>query len=308
MNAIDRLALNGHMLRLFLTVLEERSVTTAAARLDMTQSAVSHALQRLSGLVGEPLFVKSGRGIAPTPHAVALAEPARTLLEGLAGFGGRTGFDPATTRVDLTIAANDLQRDLLLPRLFAALEAEARAVHLRVIPSEVPSADLLRQGRCDLLISPYAPEGTDILRAKLLGDRYVCFYDPDARPAPRTREDYLAARHVSVVYPNGERLDFDRRLLRAGLQRDLAVTVPSFAAVPAFLRGTARLATLPSLLRANLLRDFACTSEPLDASGAARAGGLTMMMVWQRRADLDPLHRWVRRKLAESARAASAAR
>jgi DNA-binding transcriptional LysR family regulator len=307
MNSIDRLALNGHLLRLFLVVLEERSVTAAASRLDMTQSAVSHALQRLTALVGEPLFVKSGRGIAPTAHALALAEPARGLVEGLAAFGGRSGFDPAEALVDLTIAANDLQRDLLLPRLLADLEAEARSVSLRVIPSDVPSADLLRQGRCDLLISPYAPDGTDILQTRLLRDRYVCFYDAEARGAPRTREDFLSARHVTVVYPTGERLDFDRRLQRSGIQRDLAVTVPSFSAVPAFLRGTARLATLPSLLRANLLRDFAATGEPLHAVGADRAGGLAMLMVWQRRVDRDPLQRWVRRKLAESARAAKTA-
>jgi DNA-binding transcriptional LysR family regulator len=300
MNGIDRLSLDGAMLRLFLAVLDEGSVTAAAARLDMTQSAVSHALARLARLVGEPLFVKSGRGIAPTAHALALREPARGLLAGLQRFGARDSFDPGTALLDLTVAANDLQRDLLLPGLFRALESRAARVHMRVIPSEVPSADMLRLGRCDLLISPYAPEGTDIVQKPLLRDRYVVFYDPEARAAPQSREDYLAARHVSVVYPNGERLDFDRRLQADGIQRDLAVTVPSFSGVPAFLRGTAMLATLPSLLRANLMRDFASASAPLEALGAGRAGGLTMMMVWHRRFGSDPLHVWLRRLLAGS--------
>lgn len=298
MNEIDRLSLDGAMLRLFLTVLDEGSVTAAAGRLDMTQSAVSHALQRLSKLVGEPLFVKSGRGIAPTAHAISLREPARDLLAGLQQFGARGSFDPTTATLDLTVAANDLQRDLLLPGLFGAIERQAARVHMRVIPSDVPSADMLRQGRCDLLISPYAPEGTDIVQRPLLRDRYVVFYDPEARAAPRTAEDYLGARHVSVVYPNGESLDLDRRLQADGVQRDMAVTVPSFSGVPAFLRGTPMLATLPSLLSANLMRDFASTVAPLDAVDEGRAGRLTMMMVWHRRFGSDPLHVWLRRLLA----------
>ena len=297
MNEIDRLSLDGSMLRLFLTVLDEGSVTAAAGRLDMTQSAVSHALQRLSRLVGEPLFVKSGRGIAPTAHALSLRDPARNLLAGLQQFGARGAFDPAVASLDLTIAANDLQRDLLLPGLFRAVEGQARQVHMRVIPSDVPSADMLRQGRCDLLISPYAPEGTDIVQRPLLRDRYVVFFDPDARPAPQSREDYLEARHVSVVYPNGESLDFDRRLHADGIQRDMAVTVPSFSGVPAFLRGTTMLATLPNLLRANLMRDFASTAAPLEVLDAGRSGALTMMMVWHRRFGSDPLHVWLRRLL-----------
>jgi DNA-binding transcriptional LysR family regulator len=299
MKEIDRLALDGHLLRLFLAVLDEGSVTGAAARLELTQSAVSHALTRLSALVGETLFVKSGRGIAPTAHALSLRGPARQLLAGLQGFGARQTFDPTATRLDLTVAANDLQRDLLLPGLFRALENQAAETSLRVIPSEVPSADLLREGRCDLLISPFPPEGTDIMQRPLLRDHYVCFYDPESRQPPQGRDEYLAARHVTVVYPNGERLDFDRRLHLNGIQRDFAVTVPSFSGVPAFLRGTPMLATLPSLLRANLMRDVAVAPVPLPLADAAQEGALSMMMVWHRRFDSDPQHRWLRRTLLQ---------
>lgn len=308
MNDIDPLALDGRTLRLFLTVLDTGSVTLAAERLDMTQSAVSHALKRLGTLVEAPLFVKSGRGIAPTARALALEGRARALLDGLANFGAPDGFEPGQTRLSLTVAANDLQRDLLLPPLMAELERLTPQPSLRVVPSLAPTPEMLREGRCDLLISPLPPAGLDIVQRKLLSDRYVCFYDASVRAAPDSREDYLAARHVGVLYPDGERLDFDKRLQAAGIVRDVAVQVPGFSAVPAFVRGTARLATMPSLFRTQLMRDLAATRVPVDALGLREAGTLTMFMAWHRRFDDDPRHLWLRRLVIETASALAARR
>lgn len=300
MKHFERLALDGHALRLFLTVLEEGSVTAAAERLDLTQSAVSHALKRLADIVGAPLFVKAGRGITPTAQATALRETAQALLTSIAEFGSAAPFNPAQASLHLTIAANDLQRDLLLPVLFAALEAETQIATLRVIPSEVPTPELLREGKCDLVISPFPPAGTDIVQKLLFRDQYVCFYDASVRAEPRSCADYLAARHITVIYPNNERLDFDKRLQAANVHRDIAVAVPGFSAIPAFLRGTDRLATMPRAFAAQMMRDFAHTSAPLDAIDAGKAGELTLFMAWHRRAQDDARHIWVREKLLAS--------
>lgn len=297
MKNFERLALDGHALRLFLTVLEEGSVTAAAERLDLTQSAVSHALKRLTDIVGAPLFVKAGRGITPTAQATALRDTAQALLKSIEEFGSVAPFRPADASLHITVAANDLQRDLMLPGLFKALEATARIATLRVIPADVPTPDLLRDGKCDLVISPFPPAGSDIVQRRLFRDRYVCFYDAAARNEPRSRADYLAARHVTVIYPNHERLDFDKRLQAANVHRDIAVAVPGFSAIPAFLRGTDRIATMPGAFAAQLMRDFAKTSEPLDAIGAGKAGDLTLFMAWHRRVQDDPRHVWVREQL-----------
>src|SRR5205814_5676528 len=88
MNKIDHLALDGHALELFLAVLEEGSVTAAATRLGLTQSAVSHALNKLRRIVGDPLFAKSGRGIVATAHALTLAAKARALIDEMRSFAG----------------------------------------------------------------------------------------------------------------------------------------------------------------------------------------------------------------------------
>jgi DNA-binding transcriptional LysR family regulator len=110
---------------------------------------------------------------------------------------------------------------------------------------------------------------------------------PRATIQPATHADYLAARHITVVYTDNERLDFDRRLEASGLHRDIAISVPSFSGVPAFLRGSDMLASMPSLLADDVVRGFASARVPLPS----RAGGLAklpMLMVWHQRYHKDP--------------------
>ncbi len=113
MSQPDHLDLDGRLLQLLVTVLDTGSVTAAAQRLGVTQSAVSHGLERLRAIVGDALFVKAGRGIAPTERARALGIQARELLAGLQRLAEPERFDPASLRGEITIAANDLQCHLL---------------------------------------------------------------------------------------------------------------------------------------------------------------------------------------------------
>ena len=254
MKEIDHLALDGHALELFLAVLEEGSVTAAATRLGLTQSAVSHGLNKLRRIAGDPLFAKFGRGIVATAHAQALAAKARALIDEMRSFAGGVTFEPASAQLSLTIAANDFQRDLLLPRFFDHVAGQVRSLNLRVIPSQSPSPAMLRENRCDLMVTPLPPSGMDIVQKRLLSDHYVCYFDPKARTAPAGRSDYLAARHITVVYTDNERLDFDRRLAANGFLRDIAISVPSFSGVPPFLHGSQMLASMPSLLASGVMR------------------------------------------------------
>jgi DNA-binding transcriptional LysR family regulator len=144
MSQFDHLDLDGHLLRLLLAVVEEGSVTQAAQRLGVTQSAVSHLLDKLRAIVGDPLFVKSGRGIVPTARAQALAIDARRLLDELRSFSSAAEFDPAKLSALVTIAANDLQRDLLLPSFLRYVRGQAPGFALRVIQSGAPTAEPAR--------------------------------------------------------------------------------------------------------------------------------------------------------------------
>ena len=291
MNEIDWLALDGRLLQLLVTVVELGSVTAASQQLGVTQSAVSHQLDRLRGITGDALFVKSGRGIVATARAHELAGQARELLRQLHGFAQGSDFDPASWTTTLTLAANDFQRDLLLPLLAARLREQAPGVSLRIIPSAIPSLEMLRDGACDVVISPRPPEGSDIVQKRLFEDRYRVFYDPAERQPPRSRAQYLAADHITVVYEPRRPLDLDRVLAAQGVQRRFAVMVPGFAGVPAFLRGSPLLVAAPSLMAQGLLRDFASMPMPLPCPG------LPMYLVWHRRHQQDAAHRWLREQI-----------
>lgn len=291
MNESDGSGLDARLLQLLLTVLDSGSVTAAAQRLGVTQSAVSHGLDRLRAITGDPLFVKAGRGIVATARAEALALPARELLGSLERFARLGSFDPARWQTTFTIAANDFQRDLLLPALAARLRTQAPGVVLRVIPSAVPRLETLRSDDCQLAISPRPPEGSDIVQKRLFEDQYRVFYDPAVREAPRTEADYLAASHATVVYEPRRSLELDQVLAARGLKRHFTVMVPSFSALPAFLHGTPLLATVPGLLAHHSFQGLASCPPPLPCPA------MPMYAIWHLRYQQDAAHRWLREQL-----------
>ncbi len=291
MSKPDHSDIDGRLLQVLLAVFEERSVTRAAQRLDVTQSAVSHQLDRLRDIVGDALFVKSGRGIVATARAEALAARARRLLDEMHAFANAGAFDPAAFDGVVTIAANDLQRDLLLPLLLRHARVRAPGLSLRIVPSGVPSAEMLRDEHCQLLITPRPPDASDIMQVRLLEDRYLVYHDGAARAPPRSLADYLCAEHLTVQYEPRRRLDIDQWIAERGHRRRFAATVPGFAGIAAFLRGSRFLATLPGLLRANLLRGFAVAEPPFACPP------MPMYAVWHLRHQSDAMHQWLRGEL-----------
>lgn len=292
MSHFDWSDLDARALQLLVAVVEAGSVTGAAQRLGVTQSAVSHQLDKLRAITHDPLFVKSGRSVVATARAEALATQARELLRELERFA-RAGaaFDSARWHTTFTIAANDFQRDTLLPALVQRLREQAPAVVLRVIASDVPTLAMLRDEHCQLIISPRPPDGGDILQKRLFEDRYRVFYDPATRDAPRNLDDYLAAEHITVLYEPQRRLDVDEYLERQGLRRRCSVLVPGFAALPAFVRGSRLLATAPGLLQRHLLSGLASVAMPCACPT------LPMYLIWHQRHQHDAAHRWLREQL-----------
>ncbi|HPW08758.1 MAG TPA: LysR family transcriptional regulator [Burkholderiaceae bacterium] len=291
MSKFDWSDLDAHLLQLLVAVVECGSITGAAQRLGVTQSAVSHLLDKLRAITGDPLFVKSGRGIVATARAEELAAQARELLRRLQHFAHSGDFDPTRWRTTVTIAANDFQRDLLLPALAARLRAAAPGVALRIIPSAVPRLDMLRDDACQLVISPRPPDGTDIVQKRLFEDEYRVFYDASVRPAPQSEAEYLAADHATVLYEPRRSLDLDQHLAARGVHRRFTVMVPHFSALPAFVRGTPLLATAPGLLLRHTLQGLASCPPPVACPA------VLMYLIWHARYQQDPAHRWLRAQL-----------
>ena len=291
MNKFNYLDLDGHQLHMLLIILEKESITKASETLGLTQSAVSHALDKMRLICNDPLFVKSGRNISPTERARQLGIQARQLLDHMQSFAQADVFNPQELRTTFTIAANDLQRDFLLPRLIKNLEKIAPHVKIKVIPSGIPSLQLLRDQGCQLAITPRPPDGSDIYHKRLFDDDYVIFYDKQARKAPKNLEDYLNSQHISVAYDPPRPLAIDQYLLDAGIKRDFKILVPGFAGIPSFLKGSQLIATLPSLLKAQLLKDFDTCKPPIDCPS------MPMYMVWHDKNHSDPVQKWLRDQL-----------
>jgi DNA-binding transcriptional LysR family regulator len=295
MSRFDHLDLDGHALELLLAVLEEGSVTRASQRLGLTQSAVSHGLDKLRAITGDALFVRSGRGIVATAQAEALAQRAHALLDEMRAFSHAGGFDPQRWQGSFTIAANDLQRDLLLPALLHRLRARSPGARLCVIPSGAPQPALLRDQLCDLVITPRPPEAADIVQKRLFEDRYAVFFDASMRSAPTTRAEYLAAEHVTVRYEDRRSLEVDAWLDAHGVQRQIIATVPGFAGIASMLRGSRWLATVPTLLARGVLRELASAPPPLPMPT------MPMYLLWHLRRQHDPVHRWLRSEMEDLA-------
>ncbi len=298
MSKIDWSALDAGLLRLLVTVLDRGSITAAAQTLGVTQSAVSHLLNKLRAITGDALFVKSGRGIVATSRAEALGVQARDLLRDLERFARSAGFDPARWRTTFTIAANDFQRDLLLPALAERLRTQAPGVVLRIVPSGVPLLETLRADAHQLIVSPRPPDGTDVMQKRLFVDRYRGFFDASVRDAPRNRAEYLAAEHATVLYEPRRSLDLDQHLAAGGFERRITVTVPGFSALPSFIRGTALIATAPGLLERRTMTGLGHFRPPVPCPE------LSMYMIWHARYQQDPAHSWLRDQLEACVRPA----
>ncbi len=281
------------LLRTFLTVLEEQSVTRAAIRLELTQSAVSHALNKLRKILRDPLFVRAGRRITPTDRALALREPVQAILDSIKSLADEREFDPAAEPLEFTIAANDVTRDLIFPRLRQNAGKQGVDLKLTFLPSGVPDASILREARCQLMVTPLPPDGADIIQQKLFQSEMVCFFDSDIRKAPHDWEEFRADDHIEVRFGAGRTSmsvlkNVDHSKLRAP-----RVSVSNFGALASFLKGSNLLATEISLMSLGPLKELSHASLPFTSEA------ISVYMVWHRRDSNDPAHRWLRESVRE---------
>jgi len=163
MNNFDHLSLDGNTLRTFLTVLDETAVSRAAERLGVSQSAVSHTLDKLRAIFKDPLFVRVGRGIEPTAKARALRASVESVLDNLKSLTNQRKFDPLAEIMEFTIATNDFPLQLIFPKLLREFSDEGINPRIRFIPSGIPSVSSLRASRYQMLTTS-APPGSLILR------------------------------------------------------------------------------------------------------------------------------------------------
>ena len=232
-----------HLVRVFHTVITEHSVTRAALKLQSTQPAVSAQLKRLRALIGDPLLVRAGVGMAPTDAALALMPAATQVLQGAqALFGGHTTahkFEPATSTQRFRIAASDFLDPRFLPELVARVRVEAPDTRLDLLPlsAEFDYRQGLARGDVDLVIGNWLQPPEELHLGRLITDEIVCLVAAD-HPALRnprrwTVERYLDSDHLAPTpFHAGAPGIIDDHLTAMGLSRRIAVRTAHFGLAP----------------------------------------------------------------------------
>lgn len=293
MKKIDWMSLDGKGLHVFLTVMEVGTITGAADKLGITQSAVSHTVEKLREVMGDPLFIRAGRTITPTSYAQQITEKVEGILGEMKELVQTSFFSPAESEIDLVIAANDFQSSLLMPRFYEQVKSKLKRFSLKVISPQIPTVELIREKRCTLAIAAFSPDSADIIQKSLFPMETAVFYDPSMREAPKDLEDYLKAEHIGLSFLQDYKEGVDKYLENKGQGRRVEISAPNFSSVAAYLRGTDMLATMPSLMALNELKDFASVSLPFTFTTGK------MYMIWHQSYQYDEQHKWLRDEMMQ---------
>ncbi|MFK8907813.1 LysR family transcriptional regulator [Streptomyces sp. YS-3] len=286
-----------NLLRVLDVLLQENSVTRAAERLGTSPAAVSRTLARLRRAVGDPLLVRAGQGLVPTPRALELRDEVGALLRGCENLlRPGAGFDAAHLHRTFTVQATDLLMAGLAGTLTDRIRAEAPHVDVVFLPEAMEGGPALRQGLVDVelgVLEHLDPEirTRALTRIPLVG---VARAGHPLFGGHVTARRFAAADHIGVSRL-GKRLGpIDSALAELGLRRRTAVVVPSHTSAMLLARSTDLVALtladwLTDTITALGLRTF---SIPLDLAP------LELGMAWHPRNSADPGHRWFRAHLA----------
>jgi LysR family transcriptional activator of mexEF-oprN operon len=293
---LSRLDLN--LLVAFDALLTERSVTRAAARVGLGQSAMSHNLSRLRALFGDELLTRGAEGMRPTPRALALADPVRvTLAQIQAAVLQREAFDPSTAERVFRIGLTDSIEVAMAPGLMARLRASAPGVAVRFRSIDRLSIlDELDTGRLDLGIGVFTQGQTHHKRRSLYADNFLCLFSPDQLKLspPVSLEDYLRVPHVLTSLTDDARGAVDEALAKQKLKRMIAMTTPGFLAVPFVLRRAPVITTMPSRLARYFAEAFGLATSPAPIELPT----FTISLLWHASFDQDPGHLWLRQTVS----------
>lgn len=283
-----------NLLVVFDAMVEHRSVTRAAEALNLSQPAMSAAVARLRAIFDDPLFVRAGAEMRPTPRAVDLSSPVRQVVrtiktEILQG----SVFDPAVSNRTFTLVMPDIAEVNFLPRILACLASEAPNTNVRTLAMpRHAAAESLELGAAELALG-YFPDlqKAGIFQQRLIRNSHVCLVRKDhpAIGSKMTLSQFLAASHA-VVKPDGREHVFEQFLQKKGLTRRVLVEISHFMSLLPIVETSDLIATVP--------RDLA---EFCVKHGAVRyvetpmkSPVIDVHLFWHRRFQKDPAHAWLR--------------
>jgi DNA-binding transcriptional LysR family regulator len=295
---MDSRKLDLNLLVTFESLLAERNVSRAAARLGLSQPAVSAQLARLRDVFGDRLFVPVQRGIVPTARALELEAPLRAALDEVRGVvsSGRS-FDPARAELTVKIAASDYVQLAVLGPFAVALRSRAPGVRVAAMPLDVRAlAKQAEVGDVDLAIMMPSTAPPTLRHRHLLDETYVCVL---RRRHPQvsgrlTLQSFLALEHV-IVSPRGAGFwgPADEALAALGYRRHIVLSVSSFLVVPQVVSRSNLAALIPQRIADDFGRVLQVHEAPIEVEG------FSLSMIWHERTHAHAAHRWIRDALID---------
>ena len=277
-------------------LLAERNVTRAAARLHLSQPALSAQLRRLREIFGDPLFVPARRGVIPTQRALELHAPLREALKALRRVvAERLHFDPSTVEFSVAIAASDYAQCALLERI---VEIQREAPKLRLSWRHLYVPELVGQmerGDVDLAVMTPNTAPKQLLTRTLFDERYVVIARHGHPVVQGSIDiDQLCALTHVVVSPRGGGFGgpADAALNAIGRERRVSLSAASFLIVPELITRSDQVALVPERLVRGKSHDLQILEPPIEVTG------FSMGLVWHERTDVEPAQVWLRNRLA----------
>ncbi|CAI9005437.1 DNA-binding transcriptional LysR family regulator [Pseudomonas poae] len=273
-------------------LLAEGSVARAAKRLQLSPSAMSRALARLRETTGDPLLVRAGRGLVPTPRAQALREQVSRLVQDAhAVLRPAHALDLAQVERTFTLRTSEEFVENFGPALLARIAREAPGVRLRFVSKTDKDSRLLREGSVDLETGVVDPDASpEVLTQALFRDRLIGVVR-SGHPLSQgdiSAERFALGRHVYVSRRGQERGQIDDGLEALGLTRQIGTVVAGFATAIALARDTDLIASVPERYTAHQREGLYSFALPLTLAP------FTVAMLWHPRLDADLAHRWLR--------------
>ena len=283
-----------NLLVVFNQLLIERGVSKVADSLGLSQPAVSNALARLRKLTGDTLFLRTTKGMEPTPFAQQLAEPIAYAL-GLihSAVNQRTSFDPATAKRSFTVGMTDIGEIYFLPKLLEELAKVASGVTMSTVRNtSVNLRDEMEAGHIDLAIGLLPQLKAGFFQRRLFRQRYVCMFRRghglDKRKVSLV--EFSSANHVVVVSEGTGHGKVDELMERSGVVRNVRLTVPHFVAVGHILQHSDMVATVPERLAQALVGPFGLAYVKHPAS----LPEIAINLFWHAKYHKDPANEWLR--------------
>ncbi len=303
MNLVQRVGeLDIGLLLALDALLRDENVTRAAARLNITQSALSGRLNKLRQILNDPLFLpaSTGRGVTATPHALALKPELDQLIERLKEFGQKAHvFDPSASDRTFVIAASDNPAAIIAPDLLPLVRERAPGVRIAfMLPDRAMIGEHLERGDVDLYVGAASDAPLDLIGRNLFEDELVTAQriGHPRGSGPLSLDEFCSLDHLLISSDGGMFSGvIDDVLAEQGRSRRVTVSVQSYALAPLVVASTDCICTLPKRLLGRFTHSLALFEPPI------RLGKFGLKYFWHPKTTADPAHQWLRAIVAEAA-------